>query len=182
MKKYIYLIFGLSVFMTSSCQKKTETDTCSYRIYYLPFGFAFEGFTTDEIDTLILKTYDTASDFTVLQGIDTLYTAHHELVDNIIFHNPQTDTANNGLWSGFGAVNTGSDYILELPSLQTNVKIRAITEGPTSYTFEVDGHCSPGAGQARFGILNATFESPYQVTLRKGKTGNPPDNIALIKK
>ncbi|GEM_PF-982259 len=182
MKKYIYLILGLSVFMTSSCQKKTETDTCSYSIYYLPFGLAFEGFTTDEVDTLILKRYDSASNFTVLEGLDTLYTSHHELVDNIIFRNPQTDTAHNGLWSGFGLVTTGSDYILTIPALQSEVRIKEISPGPESHTFQVDGDCSPGSREPRFGIFNATFESPYQVSLRKGRTGNPPDNIALIKK
>ena len=173
---------GLYLFVTSSCQKKTETDTCGYRIYYLPFGFAFEGFTTNEVDTLILKTYDTASDFTVLQGIDTIYTVHHELVDNIIFHNPQTDTANNGSWSGFGMVTTGTDYILEIPSLQSEIRVKDVSPGPESHTFQVEGDCSPGSREPRFGIFKAVFENPYQVSLRKGRTGNPPDNIALIRK
>lgn len=181
MKKYIYLILGLFLFAALSCQKQ-ETAICSYNIYYLPFGFAFEGFNPDEVDTLVLKKYDTASNFSVLQDVDTLYTANYDLADNIIFRNPQTDTTHTGSWSGFGVVTAGSDYILEVTSLQTSIKIKAIRPGPTRHSFEVDGHCSPGAGEARFGIFNATFESPYLVTLRKGRTGNPPDNIALIKK
>lgn len=176
MKKYVcfILVLGLYLFSTSSCLKK-ETAICSYSIYYLPFGFAFQGFTTDEVDTLFLKRYDTASNFTILQGIDTLYTANYDLIDSTIYHNSPAG-------SGFGALTIGSDYILELPSLQTNIKIKAITQGPTRHSFEVDGHCSPGAGAARFGLFKATFESPYQVSLWKGKTASPPDNIALVKK
>ncbi len=176
------LVLGLYLFLASSCEKKTGTDTCSYRIYYLPFGFAFEGFSTDEVDTLILKTYDSASNFTVLQGLDTLYTGNHDVVDNIIYRNPQTDSAHNGSWSGFGLVTTSSDYILEIPSLQSEIRITDVSPGPESHTFEVDGDCSPGSREPRFGIFKATFESPYQVTLRKGRTWNHPDNIALIKK
>ncbi|RYE00118.1 MAG: hypothetical protein EOP54_01345 [Sphingobacteriales bacterium] len=180
MKKYLYLLLSVSLFVTASCKK--ERSTCYYNIYYLPFGFAFEGFTADEVDTLILKTYAPGSGFSNLQHTDTIYTANNDITDGIIYRKPEADSAHTGSGSGFGALTIGSDYILEFPALQSAIKIKEITQGPDRHIFQVDGRCSPGAGQARFDIFKANFESNYQVVLKKGKIGHPDDNIALVKK
>lgn len=151
MKKYLSILLGIVLFSTASCRK--ERSTCYYPIYYLPFGFAFDGFTPEEVDTLILKTYEQGSGFSNVLHTDTIYTTNHTFTNGIIYRDPETDSLNTGSETGFGAVSHESDYILEIPALQSEIKIKDITHGPTSHTFEVDGRCSPGAGQARFGSV-----------------------------
>lgn len=179
MKKYLYIL-SIPSLLAGSCRK--ETSTCYYNIYYLPFGFAFQGFTTDEVDTLILKTYEPGTGFSNLLHTDTIYTAHYDIKDGIIYRDPEADSIHTGSGSGFGALTIGSDYILELPALQSAIIVKEITEGPGRHTFEVNGYCSPGAGQARFGMFKADFESNYQIALMKGLIDHPDDNIALIQK
>ncbi len=181
MKKYFYTLAMLSLLGSASCKKET-TSTCHYNIYYFPFGFAFESFTLDEVDTLVLKTYTPGTGFSNLLHTDTIYTTHHVLKDGILYRDEVADAGHTGSGSGFGTLAIGSDYILEIPALQSAIKVKEVTQGPSSHTFQVYGHCSPGAGTARFYTYGAKFESDYQVTELRGLTIRPDDNPFLVKK
>lgn len=180
MKKYFYLLCTLLIFTITSCQK--ETSTCYYHIRYYSFGFAFIGFTPEEVDTLILKTYEPGTGFSNLLHTDTIYTVHQALEDGIIYRDAEADSAHDGSGSGFGKISIGSDYILEIPALQSLIKIKEITQGPVKHTFQVDGRCSAGSGQTRYSTFEARFESSYNIIAKKGSTWHPDDNIALIRK
>lgn len=179
MKKYLYCLLSLYLLSAVACERLV---TCQYRIYYYSFGFAFEGFTTQEVDTLILKTYEPGTGFSFLLRTDTVYTTNHKIIDSTIYRNRETDTLQIGSESGFWAIWPGSDYILEIPALQSAIKITEVTQGPNADTFQMEDHCSPGAGQARYSTFNAKFESNYQIEPMKGIIGNPKDNIALVKR
>lgn len=181
MKKYLYSLATLLLVGSASCKKETKS-TCHYNIYYFPFGFAFEGFTLEEVDTLVLKTFEPGTGFSNLLHTDTIYTVHHVLKDSILYRDEVADAGQTGSGSGFGGLKVGSDYILEIPALQSVVKVKEVTQGPTSHTFQVIGHCSPGAGTARFASYGAQFESDYQITRLRGLTIRPDDNPVLVKK
>ncbi|OJV51977.1 MAG: hypothetical protein BGO31_09940 [Bacteroidetes bacterium 43-16] len=181
MKKYLYTLVTLSLLGSVSC-KKEITSTCRYSIFYAPFGFAFEGFTLEEVDTLILKTYEPGTEFSTLLHTDTIYTIHHVLKDSILYRDEVADAGNMDSGSGFGPLAIGSEYILEIPALQSTIKVKELTQGPTSHTFQVIGHCSPGAGTARFASYGAQFESIYQTARIKGLSMRPNDVPVLVKK
>jgi len=177
---FVFCALGLGIISNFSCKK--ETYNCGYNIYYLPFGFAFKGFTLEEIDTLLLKRYNAGDGFVQLQSIDTLYIANFSDRNGTYYRNNVDTNGNSSGSSGFGSLDFGWDYELELLSLGTTIQITNIKKGDTSYSFTSDHPCSTGAGEARFEVFSADFTSPYAVSLGKGVSAAPPDNVALVVK
>lgn len=181
MRKIFSAYWGLFIIIVAlnlSCKKRMAT--CSHNIYYMNFGFAFVDFSEEDIDTLLLKIYESGTNFNTLVGIDTLITEQFFSLSDTIYRsktgNPDIDY--------FFSIGNKADYILELPSISSFVKITDIREGPQSATFQVEGRCSPGAGQARFSSYLAKFESTqgYNIHISHGFTNTPRDNVAYIKK
>jgi hypothetical protein len=175
--KIILITIAACIFLFNSCSPKREI--CKYNIYYLPFGFVFKNFNFEEIDTLYLKEFTITESNIQLNKIDTIISDSFEHDGNIItqlFPYAHTDKY------GTGSMKEGFEYELVIPALQQQVRAYDIKSGPTSHTFEVEGGCSPGAGQARFGLYTVSFESLYEVYITKGKSQFPADNIAVIVK
>ncbi len=88
------------------------------------------------------------------------------IVSGIVYRNPQTDAALIGPETGFGVIWPAPDYRLEIPALQSVIKIKEVTQGPNIHSFQMEDHCSLGAGQARCAPLmqrpKATIRSTRQ--------------------
>lgn len=141
MKKYLLILSGLLFLVFAGCKKKMYT--CSHSNYYLSFSTAFVGFSSAELEEVVITRYNANSGFAEVIDEYTIDASNAYL---------ESDTAyasfENYHHSGFLTANIGFDYKIYIPSTGKEFRISEIKSGPENYSWEQDHYCSMGAYQA----------------------------------
>ncbi|MEO6831001.1 MAG: hypothetical protein ABI378_02100 [Chitinophagaceae bacterium] len=154
----LFLVVAIGI---SSCKEKEVQ--CHYSIFYDRGTFvAFTGFSQQELDTIIVRRYDTGSNFqnlhdTAITFADSNYRAHDTAY---------CDFANKDFF-----IYQQYDYEYFVKSTNSLFRINDIETGPTEGIRVGTGACSPGSGSAEVEpytsiMINGVKQRPFGNAIR----------------
>lgn len=151
LKTYILSLFLLIIL--NGCGKEY---TCSHSYYYVHEGIAFVGFSSAELNQVVVNRYRKGGSFSELISTDTIDAS------DAVF---ASDTAYRSA-SNYSFFNVQDDADYKVSVLNANKDYTLVLEkGPDRYTWTQGHHCSPGAYQARIVpytiLLNGQQYQPY---------------------
>jgi hypothetical protein len=142
MKKIIVLLAALSLFSFPSCKKEKEKKkyTCGSITYYISVFVILKGFSSDQLDSVIIRTYEPNGQFDHILSTDTFNYSNASFLSDTAY--PQ-DLAGK---VGFYELVKGKEYQFEVLSTNQTYKISNIRDGATSSSWEQEEPCSGGGG------------------------------------
>lgn len=157
--KTIFTLLLVTLLFSVGCKKKY---TCSYNYSYQRPGLSLVGFSTMEINQMVVRKYAGNSNFSQLISSDTIK------VPNPVFMGDTAYAKGSGYANdGFLTPEVGYDYKIESPSTQQTFTITNIDASKQSETWTQEQHCSPGSSQIRITTyslkINGVPAYPYYV-------------------
>lgn len=120
--------------------KKNQTQ-CVRHITELSCDVAFAGFSTDELDTVVLTQYNANTGFSELLETDTIVIMSPQVKDGIVYR----DTSSYR-YKGFFTLKA-RNYKVYFPAINREYKITEVTSPPETDTFITTAeHCPMGTG------------------------------------
>ena len=139
--KIIFTLFLVALLFSIGCKKKY---TCSYNYKYTSPGLSLVGFSTAEINQMVVRKYTANSNFAQLLSSDTI-----KVPDPVFMGDTAYAKGSGYADDGFVTPEVGYDYKIESPSTQQIFTITNIDASKQSETWTQDKYCSMGASQVR---------------------------------
>lgn len=139
--KKIFLCAAIVIVATAGCGKKY---TCGHSITYRQPGVAFTGFTTAEINQIVVRSYTAGSAFSNMISADTI------AVPNPVFNGDTAYAIQSEYGSpGFFMLEPGVDYKVVSPATQQEFSITEIAEGDKYESWTQTSDCSAGSTMSK---------------------------------